>query len=95
MLGRKVKDRLMSRIAKKRPPLGASLQSLRDQGDCTPAGHETADLETPVGIEMIHHPIVTLHSGQLAYNVGQMCGPIDTGAGVPQVPHEVARWHHE
>jgi hypothetical protein len=94
MLGRQVQDLRRSRIAKQRPPLGASLQSLGDPGDGPPAGHETADLETPVGLEMIHHPIVTRHRGPWASNVGPMCGPIDPGAGVPQGPPEVARWHH-
>ena len=56
----------MGRIAEERPPLGASLQGLGDKGDRTPLGYETADFETPVGIEIIHHPIVALHSGQLA-----------------------------
>jgi hypothetical protein len=95
MLGRKVQDMLMGRIAEERTPLGASMQGLRDKGDRTPLGHETADLEAPVGIEIIDHPIVALHSGQLAYDVGQMYGPICAGAGLAQMPHELSRRHHE
>ena len=95
MLGRKVQDMLMGRIAEERPPRSASLQGLGDTGDRTPWGYETADVETPVGIELIHHPIVALHSGQLADDVGQMRGPICTGAGLAQMPPEVSRWPHE
>jgi len=95
MLGRKVKDMLMGRVAEERPPLGAAMQGLGDKGDRTPLGHETTDLEAPVGIEIIHHPIVALHRGQLADDVGQMCGPIRTGTGLAQIPHELSRWHHE
>ena len=72
MLGRKVQDMLRGRIVEERPPLGASMQGLVDQGDRTPLGHETADLETPVGIEIIYDPIVALHRGQLVDDVGQM-----------------------
>ena len=91
MLGRKVKDMLMGRIAEERTPLGASMQGLRDKGDRTPLGHETADLEAPVGIEIIDHPIIALHRGQLLHDVPQMGGPIHTGAGLPEMPHKLAR----
>src|SRR4029450_2668134 len=49
MLGREVKDMLMGRIAEERTPLGALMQGRRDNGTRTPLGHETADLEAPVG----------------------------------------------
>jgi hypothetical protein len=84
MLGRKVQDMLLGRVAEERPPLGAAMQGLGEKGDRTPLGHETTDLEAPVGIEIIHHPIVALHRGQLADDVGQMCGPICPGTGLPR-----------
>jgi len=95
MLGRKVKDMRMGRIAQECAPLDASLQVLGDKGDRTPLGHETADVQAPVGVEIIHHPIVALHRGQLVDNVGQMGRPIRTGAGLAQIPHEVSCRHHE
>ena len=95
MLRWKVTHMFMGRITEERAPLGASVQGLGGEGERTPWGHETADLETPMGIEIIDDPIVALHSGQLAYDVGQMCGPIRTGAGLAQMPHEVSRRHHE
>ena len=95
MLGRKVQHRLMGRIAEERTPLCAAVHSLGGQGDRTPLGHETADRETPMGIESIDDPIVALHRGQLVDDVGQMCGPIRTGAGLAQMPHELSRRHHK
>jgi hypothetical protein len=52
MLGGKVTDMPMGRIAEERAPLDASLQVLGDTGNRTPVGHETADRETPGGIEI-------------------------------------------
>lgn len=63
MLGRKVEHMLMGRIAQEGPPLHASQEGLGEERDLTPLGHETADLETPVGIEIIDDPIVALHIG--------------------------------
>lgn len=90
MLGRKVEHMLMGRIAQECPPLHASQEGLGDERDLTPLGHETADRETPVGIEIIDHPIVALHIGQLVDDIGQMEGPISAGASWSKIPHEVS-----
>lgn len=90
MLGRKVEHMLMGRIAQECPPLHASQEGLGDERDLTPLSHETADLETPVGIEIIDYPIVALHIGQLVDDIGQMESPISAGTGWPQIPYEVS-----
>jgi hypothetical protein len=36
----------------------------------TPRGDQTADRKAPVGIEIIHHPVVARHSGELVHDVG-------------------------
>jgi len=95
MLGRKVEHRLMGRIAQECPPLHASQEGLGDERNLTPLGYEPADLETPVGIAIIDHPIVALHIGQLVDDMGQMEGPISAGAGWPQIPYEVSCWDDE
>ncbi len=61
MFGRKVKDMLMAWIAQECPPLHTSAQVLGDKGHLTPLRHQTADVETPMRVEVIHHPVVTLH----------------------------------
>ena len=79
MLRRKVEDMRMGRIAQERAALHAAPQGLRAVGDMTPCGDESADLQAPVGIESVHHPIIALHRRQLLYDMGKMGSPIHTG----------------
>jgi len=95
MLGRKVEDMLMGRIAQKHAACSAASQGLRAVGDRTPLSDETAAIETPMGIEIVDDPIVTLHGRQLMDDVGQMGGPICTGARLAEMPHELSRRHHK
>jgi hypothetical protein len=83
MFGRKVEDMCMTWIAQEGPALY--------QGDLAPLRHHTADVKAPVGIEIIHHPIVTVHVWQLLDHIGQMAGEIGTGAGLAQIPHDLTR----
>lgn len=95
MLGGKVQDRLMGRIAQKRTALDTALQRGGAIRDGTPLGHETTHVEAPVGMEMIDDPIVALHHRPLLNDGGQRGGPIRTGAGRAEMPDELARWHHK
>src|SRR6266487_3105201 len=91
MLGREVEDMLMGRIAQERSSLHVAPQGLGEVRDVTPLGDAPADLEAPVGIEIVDHPIVALHRGQLLHDVGQMGCPIRTGTGLTEIPHELSR----
>jgi hypothetical protein len=91
MLGRKVEDLLMGRIAQERTALHAALQGLGAVWDVTPVGDEPADRQAPVGLEMINHPIIALHRRQLLHDVHEMGSPIRPGAGLPKMPYELAR----
>lgn len=93
MCGRKVKDMLMAWIAQKCPPLPTSAEVFGDKGHLAPLGDQAADVETPVGVEIIHHPIVTLHSWQLLDDIGHMGGEIGTGTCWAQIPHDLTRCH--
>ena len=95
MLGRKVKDMLMGRITQESASLDPTLQGLGSKREITPRRDQATHVQAPVGIEVIDYPIVALHRGQLVDHVGQMGSPIRTGAGLAQLPHEVARRHHE
>jgi len=95
MLGCKVKDMLMGRITQESASLDTALQGLGSKREITPRCHQATDVQAPVGIEIVDHPILALHRGQLVDHVGQMGSPIRTGAGLAQMPHEVARRHHE
>lgn len=95
MRGREVEDMLMGRIAQERSSLHAAVQSLGEVRDMTPLGDKPADREAPVGIEIIDHPIVALHRGQLLHDVGQMGCPIRTGTRLTEIPHQLSRRDHE
>jgi hypothetical protein len=94
MLGCKVEDVLMGRIAQKRAALYAAGQRRGAIRDIAPWGDETADVEAPVGMEILDDPIVALHRGQWLPDVSQMGDPIRTGTGRPEMPDELARGHH-
>src|SRR5260370_1758786 len=91
MLGRKMEDMLMGRIAQERASLHAALQSLGAVWNVTPLGDEPADRKAPVGIEIIDHPIIALHRRQLLHDVREMGGPIRTGTRQAEIPHQLAR----
>ena len=61
------------------------------RGHVAPLGDQTADREAPVGIEIIHHLVVALHSGELLDDVGQMRGEVLTGARLTQIPDDLTR----
>jgi hypothetical protein len=82
---------LMGRIAQERASRHAALQSLGAVWNGTPLGDEPADRKAPVGMKILHHPIIALHRRQLLPDVCEMGGPIRTGAGLPKMPHELAR----
>lgn len=95
MLGRKVQDMLMGRITQEGASLDPALQGLGSKGEITPRRDQATHVEAPVGIEVIDHPIVALHRGQLVDHVGQMGSPICTGARLAQIPDDLTRGDDE
>ena len=94
MFGRQVEHMFMARIAQEGPTLHPAVQVLRHKGHVAPLRDQTTDLEAPVRIEMIHHPIVALHLWELLAHMGQMGGKIGAGARLPQMPpHATCRDH--
>lgn len=91
MFGRKVKDMRMAWIAQECPALPPMAQVLGNKGHLAPLRHHTADVKAPVGVEIINHPVVTVHVWQLLDHMGQMGGEIGTGAGLAQIPHDLTR----
>ena len=91
MFGRKVEHMLMAWIAQERPPLHSAAQVPGNKGHLAPLGDQTADREAPMGIEIIHHPVVALHSGELLNDSGQMRGEVRTGTRLAQIPDDLTR----
>jgi len=61
VFGREMPYMLMRRIAQERAPLPPSLESLGAEGELAPRGHDAADLQAPVRIEIVDHPVLVLH----------------------------------
>lgn len=61
MFGREMQYMLMRRIAQERAPLHPSLESLGDEGEIAPRCHDAADLQAPVRMEIVDHPVIVLH----------------------------------
>jgi hypothetical protein len=61
MFGRKVEHMLMARITQERPPLHTSTQGLGNKGHLAPPSDQPADIEAPVGVEIINDPVVASH----------------------------------
>src|SRR5215510_6874162 len=95
MFRRKVEHMLMARITQERPPLRASTQGLGNKGHLAPPSDQTAEFEAPVGMEIIHYPVVAPHIWQLLDDMGQMGGKIGTGTRRAHMPHDVPRWYHK
>ena len=79
----------MGRITQEGTSLPTAMQGLRYAGHVAPMGDQTADLEAPVGIKIVYHPVVALHSGELLDDVGQMRGEVLTGACLAQIPDDL------
>lgn len=95
MFGGKVEHMLMARIAQESPPLSTPAEVFGNTGHLAKLGDQTADIEAPVGIEIIQHPVVTVHGGQLLDDMGQMGGEIRAGTGFAKIPYDLTRWHHK
>lgn len=91
MLRRNIAPMLVRRIAQEGPPLGTTAQLLRAIGPVAPLGDQTTDRQAPVGIEVVYHPVVTLHRGELLDDRGQRGGKGLTGARRPQLPDDLSR----
>src|SRR5438094_8393888 len=95
MFGRKMEYMRMRWVTQEGAPLHAAGQALGGKGEMAPRGHEAADLQAPVGIEMIDDPIIADHGGELPVDVGQMRRKVLTGAGQAKMPQQLAGWHHK
>src|SRR3989442_5468248 len=95
LLGGEMKDVWVGWITQECPPLHPTLQCLGNKGQLAPGGDEATYLQAPVGIEVIDDPIIALHRGQLAHDLGQMGRKILAGPGATEMAHQLPCWHHE
>jgi hypothetical protein len=95
MCGRTMAHRLMGWSAQTCPSLPPLAEVLGYTGPIAPASHQAADVETPMGSEILHHPVIALHIGELLDHGGQMGGTIGTGTSLAQSPPDLTRGHHK
>jgi hypothetical protein len=86
---------LLARVAQARPSRPPAAQGLGNKGPLAPPSDQTADLEAPVGIEMITPPVVAPHIWQLVDYRGQMGGQSSPGAPLADMPPDGPRWPHK
>jgi hypothetical protein len=95
VLRRTMEHMSMTRIAQEGPALHASAQVFGPIRASTPLRHEATDLEAPMGMKLIHDPIVAPHRGQLGHNMREMGGKISTGTGRSDIPHDLPCRDHK
>jgi hypothetical protein len=58
-----MKDMTVAWVAQKRPALHTFFELVRFKGHLAPASDQATDVQAPVGIQVVHDPVVTLHAG--------------------------------
>lgn len=95
MLGREMKHMLVALICQKGPSLLTGLQAFGMKRQAFNPSDELADIQTPMRVEIVQNPMELLLLGERGRYVVQMCGEIDAGACLAQIPDDFARGHHE
>jgi hypothetical protein len=90
VLGREVEDMLVVKIGQERAPLRAGAQIFLVERQAVEFRQEFADVQTPMGVQVIEDPMAALLVGELRRDMGQMGSEIDAGACHAQVPHDLA-----
>jgi len=75
----------VSRIREKGFSLPACLQLCRDERDLAHFGHDTANVQAPVSIQVIQDPVKPFDFREPADHIAQVSREVDTGTGRPQV----------
>jgi hypothetical protein len=90
VLRREMKDMTVIRVAQKGPALRSLLKRMGLKGHLAPVGHHAADVQTPVGVSVVHHPVITRHAGQVLLCLFEMGHAIGGRAGASQGPGHLA-----
>jgi len=90
VLGREVEDMLVIGIGQEGASLFAVAQFFLVERQAVEFRQEFANLQAPMGIQVIEDPMAALVVGKLRRDMSQMGGEIDAGACHAQVPHDLA-----
>src|ERR1039457_1693650 len=75
----------VGRISQKGFPLAACFQVSRNEGDVAQLGHDTTDLQAPMSVQVVQHPIKSFDLREPPGDVSQVSGEVHTGATRAQV----------
>ena len=95
MLRGEMKDMTVAWSTEKGSALPTLFQLVRLKGDLTPPRHQAADVQTPVGVQVIHHPIIALHTWSALLRLFEMPHKIRRLAGGPHGPGQLACGHRQ
>ena len=95
MLGRTMAPLRLCGVAQEGPPLPPAVQGLGAEGESAPRSHEAADVQAPGRLEVIDHPVLAGHGGELPEDVGAMRRAVLTGACWAQMPPHLPSRHDQ
>ena len=95
VLGREVEHVLVIGIGQEGTSLRAGAQVFFVERQAVQSRHEFANVQAPMGVQVVEDPMEALVVGELRGDMGQMGGEIDAGACHAQVPHDLARGDDE
>jgi hypothetical protein len=90
MLGREVKNMLVIGIGQEGASLLTGAQVFLVERQVVEVREEFANLQAPVGVQVVEDPVTALLVRELRRDMSQMGGEIDAGACHAQVPHDLA-----
>src|SRR4030095_14709380 len=88
-----MEDMAVAWITQEGPALHTFFELCRFKGHLAPPRHQATDVQTPVGVEVVHDPIITFHVGQGLRRPLEMRHEIGGLPGGPKGPSDVARGH--
>src|SRR2546428_8819292 len=83
VFGREMKNMAMARITQEGTALHSFFELHRFKGHLAPLSHQAADVQTPVGVQVVHHPIIMGHAWQVLIRPLDMRHEI---VGLPDAP---------
>jgi hypothetical protein len=91
--GRAMQDMAVAWITQEGPTLQTFFALGRFTGHLAPPSHQAANIQTPVGVQIVHDPIRTFHVWPALLRPLEMRHDISGRPGAPQGPSDVARSH--
>ena len=95
MFGRVMEDVFVFGVAQEAPALGQGLQVAFAEGDAIESGHQPANFQAAVRVEVVDDPVKTLMVGETRGDLGQVRDKIDAGACAAQVANDLAGGNNE